>query len=110
MSRKVFYTILYMSLLTIPAYGQQDDGVFSDNVFSEYDKAFDFNEAKDYLNAYRRIVLAEQNLDTDLSEKGLQASSLSDDEFRHPYWNVKKSKAEIAYMLGIYTNMEAISK
>ena len=109
MSRKVIYFIYILCMLAIPVYGQQEEYVFDDADLSEYDEAFDLNESKNYLEAYRMITSAEQKLDARLSEKALKASSLNDNEFRNRYWALKKSKAEIAYMLGVYSDMEAIS-
>lgn len=109
MSKKVVYTILYICMLATPSYGQQEDELFRSEAFDYYDKAYTFNESRDYLEAYHYIVLAEQSINTSLSEKHIKASALDDNEFRYPYWAVKKSKAEIAYMLGIHTDMEAIA-
>ncbi len=109
MSRKIIYTIIYICILTSPVYGQQEDMVFDDDVYDSYSKARDLNDSKDYLEAYRYVVMADKNVNTSLSKKGLKASALADTEYRYPYWAVKKSRAEIAYMLGIYTDMEAVS-
>ena len=102
--------VIFLCMLTIPVFGQQEVYVFDDEVLSEYEEAFDLNECKNYLEAYRKIISAEQKLDTKLTEKAMKASALSDDEFRNPYWTIKKSKAEIAYMLGVYSDMEVISQ
>lgn len=109
MSRRVLYIIFYISLLATPVFGQQEEGVFDDEIYNLYDKAYNLNESKDYLSAYRNILLADQSVLTTLSKKHLKASSLSDEEFIYPYWRIKQSKAEIAYMLGVYTDMEAVS-
>ena len=110
MSRKVVYTIFYICLLAIPTYGQQAEDVFDDKAYDLYAASFDLNESKNYLEAYRQILLAERAVDEGLSKKNIRAAQLSDTDFSHPYWTVKKSKAEIAYMLGIYTDMYAISQ
>lgn len=110
MSRKVLCTLLYVCTLTISLYGQQDHYVFDDELYEYYDKALDLNESNNYLDAYRQIVLAEKSITATLAECDIRASALGDNEFRYPYWAVKKSKAEIAYMLGIYTDMELISE
>ena len=110
MSSKFIYTILYLYLLAIPIYGQEDEDVFDSDAYDYYNSAFELNEAKNYLEAYQQISLADKSVNKALSNDNANASALSDDEFRYPYWAVKKSKAEIAYMLGIYTDMEAISQ
>lgn len=109
MSRKVIYILLYICMLTVPAYGQEDEEFFASDVYDNYYTAFDLNEAKNYLEAYRHIVVAEQAVNASLSKAHTKASALNDEDFRYPYWTVKKSKAEIAYMLGIHTEMEAIA-
>jgi hypothetical protein len=78
MSRRVLYIIFYISLLATPVFGQQEEGVFDDETYNLYDKAYNLNESKDYLLAYRNILLADQSVLTTLSKKHLKASSLSD--------------------------------
>lgn len=109
MSRKALYTILYISALATSAYGQQDGDVFEDAAFDSYSKACAINDAKDFMDAYRFILQADQSVNASLSKNRLEASMLDDSLYRYPYWAVKKSRAEIAYMLGIYIDMETIS-
>lgn len=109
MSRKCLYTILYICALATSAYGQEDGGVFEDAAYDSYSKACNLNEAKDFIEAYRFILQADQSINASLSKNRIEASMLEDSQYRYPYWAVKKSRAEIAYMLGIYTDMEAIS-
>ena len=109
MSKKVLYTILYICALTSSAYAQQDGGIFADAAYDSYSKACDLNDAKDFMEAYRFILQADQSITASLSKSRIEASMLDDSQYRNPYWAVKKSRAEIAYMLGIYTDMEAIS-
>ena len=110
MSRTAFYTILYICMLTIPVYGQHGGDVFTDETYDTYSKAFELNESKDYLEAYRYILRADQAVDASLSKNHIDASSLIDDLYHYPYWAVKKTKAEIAYKLGIFTDMETVSQ
>ena len=93
----------------ILTYGQQVDYVFDDGTLSAYNDAIKLNEAKNYLKAYRQILLAEQAADSALSSRHIQAESLNDNEFQYPYWPLMKTKAEIAYMLGIHSVMEDVS-
>lgn len=109
MSRKVLYIILYMCMLFIPIYGQQDNDWVSDSIVNAYDKAQTMNRTKNYIEAYSHICLAEKIMDTSMSKNNLHASVLNDDDFEYPYWRIKQSKAEIAYMLGIYTDMAVTS-
>jgi len=96
-------------MLMSPVYGQQEGFVFDDEVYDSYNKACCFNESKDYFEAYRYIVKADKSINTSLSKNRMGGSVLDDNEYRYPYWTVKKSRAEIAYMLGVYTDMEVIS-
>ena len=109
MSRKSLYIILYICALATSAYGQQSEDIFEDAAYDSYSKACDLNDAKDFMGAYRFILQADQSINASLSKSRIEASKLSDSQYRYPYWTVKKSRAEIAYMLGIYTDMEAIS-
>lgn len=108
MNRTLFYTLLYICIVAMPAYGQQTD-VFDDSIAISYSKAYDLNESKDYLKAYREILKTERAVDDVLSMKRVKAAALSDYEFWRRYWPIKKSKAEIAYMLGIHTDMKVVS-
>ena len=110
MSKRLFLFALFVihcSLFT--SFAQSEEDVFDGNTMLVYEKACSLNEAKDYLEAYRQMVLAERAIDATLQKKGINASALSDYEFLYRYWPVKKSKAEIAYMLCIYTDMETVS-
>lgn len=109
MNKTVFYTLLYLCILAVPAYSQQTD-VFDDSIAVSYNKAFELNESKNYLKAYRQIIQTERTADNLLSVKKMKAAELNDAEFWNIYWPIKKSKAEIAYMLGIHTDMKAVSE
>lgn len=109
MSRKSLYVILFIWVLNASAYGRHVTTDFDEVVFDSYSKACDLNDAKNYLEAFRFIQLADQSIDEYMMENGLEASMLDDGQFRYPLWAVKKSKAEIAYMLGLHTEIQAIS-
>ncbi len=109
MNRKVFITLLCFGLQTITTFGREEQYVFDEEALSVYDDAIRSNEAKNYLKAYRQILRAEQAADSALASRRIQASSLSDNEFQYPYWPLMKTKAEIAYMLGIHSVMEEVS-
>lgn len=108
MSRKVIYILTLMCMLAPRAYGSTD-GVYADDILSAYDMAVNMNESRNYLEAYRMVTLSERNLDEALSEMGIRPEMLGDDEYRYPYWAIKKSKAEIAYMLGLNAEMDDIA-
>ena len=108
MNKTIFCTAILLCMFFVPAYCQQDD-VFGDSIVEAYDKAFELNESKDYLQAYRQIVQTASAVDRVMSVKQVKVSELSDREFLYIYWQVKKSKAEIAYMLGLHTDMKVVS-
>lgn len=109
MNRIMLFLLVITGIPSFSLYGQDDADVFESAAYDYNAEAYDLNESKDYLRAYRSITLAEQSVDRALSNKFLRPSQLDDNTFRYPYWAIKKSKAEIAYMLGAYTDMEAIS-
>ena len=108
MSKTVFCTVMCWFMLHVPVYGQRDD-VFGDSIVEAYYKAFELNESRDYLQAYRQIVQTERAVDRVMSVKQVKVSGLSDSEFLYIYWPIKKSRAEIAYMLGLHTDMKVVS-
>lgn len=111
MSRKNVTCILWcLWMMAVCVYGQQEEDLLDENAMSSYDKAIVLNnEDKNYLEAYRQIVMVEQSLDAALAKRG-GVPALNNDEFKYPYWPIKKTKAEIAYTLGIYSDMKAISQ
>ncbi len=111
MNRKnVIYILWCLCMLTVPVYGQQEEELLDEHAMSSYDKAIVLNdEDKNYLEAYRQIMVAEHALDAVLAKRG-GVAALNAHQFRHPYWPIKKTKAEIAYALGIYSDMKIISQ
>ena len=109
MSKKVAYTLLYICMLATPTFGQHDY-VFDDETYDSYSKAVELNESKNFLEAYRYILKADKSVNALLSGQHIKATDLDSDTYRYPYWAVKKSRAEIAYMLGLYADMETVSK
>lgn len=80
-----------------------------DDLTDAYFAAFDLNEAQDYLHAYGAMLSVSRQADSLLQARGKTAADIADGEFRGFYWNVKKSVAEIAYMLGLHTEMAQVS-
>ena len=109
MNRIIYYLVFFtIYVCTLSVHAQQND-IFEDNIVTAYENAFTLNEKKDYLQAYRQIIKAEQALDATLRQHQLAASRLNDYEFLNVFWPIKKSRAEIAYMLGLHTDMKVIS-
>lgn len=93
-------------MLALPTYAQLLDERMEDAM----DKVIALNDDGNYLEAYRQILPIEQALDAAIAKRGVDAGALDDAEFIYPYWPIKKTKAEIAYALGIYSDMKVISQ
>lgn len=104
---RFFLCIFLSSLLHLPVHGEKKD-VFHDSIMVAYNDAFVLNEKKDYFNAYTAILKAEGAINETLRAHGMKAPDLNDFEFQRIFWPIKKSKAEIAYMLGLHTDMECV--
>ena len=81
-----------------------------DELTDAYFTAFDQNEAADYLQAYGAMLSVSRQADSLLQARGKSTADVADGEFRGFYWNVKKSVAEIAYMLGQHTVLQQVSR
>lgn len=107
-NKEIIYTFIFVFMLVVPSYGQQDEDIFDENVEHLLDKATDLNDSRNYLEAYKQIVIAENAIDASLTAKNVSPAALSDWEYLYRYWPTKKNKAEIAYMLGIHTDMNKV--
>lgn len=107
--RHLLCFIVFHIFILLPLSVVADD-VFDEHIVLAYEKAISLNDNKNYLEAYRQIVMADQMVEATLQKEGLKAFALSDFEFLYRYWPVKKSRAEIAYLLGIYSDMGNVSK
>ncbi len=106
---KKIVIICALLFLLPPAY-VLGDSVFSDETFEMYEDAVYLNNnERDYLNAYRQILKAERRMNEELSANSVTPVKLNGEEFHKPYWLVLKSKAEIAYKLGLHTVMEDVA-
>ena len=108
MNRRFAYTLLCLCLPAFLAKGQQAFNVMDGSVSQYYSKAILLNNVHDYLEAYRNIQSAEHEADANLTEKGIQVNTLSSDQLAY-YCGMKRTKAEIAYKLGLYADMDAVS-
>ncbi len=100
---------LLVSLLCALTFAQNADGVFGESAVSDYEKAVEFNLSKNWLEAYRKILSAEKMYDVRLKELNLQSQALDEVSF-FQYFALKRTKAEIAYALGISSDMETVSQ
>ncbi len=94
--------------LLLPATASAQQPLF-DDLTDAYFSAFDLNEAADYLHAHGAMLNVSRRADSLLQARGKNVTDISDGEFRGFYWNVKKSVAEIAYMLGLHAEMRQVS-
>ena len=80
---------------TIAAQQQALDDATFDSLMDRLEEATRFNDGKRFLEAYRSISMADQQLTA-------QASPLNDSDFELLYWPIKKTRAEVAYRLGLH--------
>lgn len=83
-------------------------GVFSRTIRKGFAEAQRLNEAKDYFAAYRAATSVEQSMLLQLDSLRYSPLSLSDEDFYYTYLAIRRSRAEIAYMLGNYAVMDGI--
>lgn len=110
MSKNIVYNIFFLCLLATSAHSQPDDDMLEHSVKPIYDKAIELNNKKNYLEAFGLITTAANNLDAILASENIKPMTLEDWQFAMYYWPIKKSQAEIAYMLGNYTLMGHVAK
>ena len=108
MNRRLAYTLLFLCLSSLFAKGQQVFNVMEGRVDQYYGKALLLNSVHDYLEAYHYIQWAEQEADAKLKEKGISANALGSGQLVS-YCGMKRTRAEIAYKLGLYADMDAVS-
>lgn len=109
MNRKNLFIVFFTWSLAIGVYGQQAESLFDDVLIDNYYKVISLNESRNYLEAYREIMSVDREMDDLLHEKVTDIANLDDYEFQGVYWPIKKSRAEIAYMLGNHLDMEKVS-
>ena len=89
---------------TIVAQQQALDDATFDSLMDRLEEATRFNDSKQFLEAYRSITIADQQLTA-------EASPLNDSDFELLYWPIKKTRAEVAYKLGLHGVMaDVVSK
>lgn len=81
----------------------QQQVMLGDELFDALDRVLTLNEQHKYLEAYRAAVTADRQLEDALH--GHDVSQLSQNDFKLLYWPVKKSRAEVAYALGLHDDM-----
>lgn len=99
---------LFMMLAMMPGlktHAQQI--ILNDNLFDALERVITLNDEHKYLEAYRTVIAVDRNLDQAM--QGHDVSQLDDSDFELLYWPIKKSRAEVAYKLGLYHEMAGIS-
>lgn len=79
----------------------------ADSLFDALDHVITLNENRHYFEAYRAIAATDNALERAL--RGVDVSQLNESDFELLYWPVKKSRAEVAYKLGLYNEMATLS-
>ena len=96
-------------LLLMHSTGSQAQQNLFDELVEPYFEAFELNEQQQYLEAHGAMQAVSRQADSLLTATGKTVSDISSGEFMSFYWPVKKSVAEIAYMLGLQTEMRNVA-
>ncbi len=83
-------------------------GTFSIALRKQLAQGIEQNEKRQYLEAYRTLAAANDSLEASMRNASKNIVDLSEVEFERFYWPIKKSLAEVAYMLGMHKEMDAI--
>lgn len=101
-------SVLVALLAAVAGTGAQER-VFADAVTDRYLEAYDLNDRKEYLDAYAAFGTVARMMDRAMDAAGITVAGLDDGEFRFPYWPAVKSRAEVAYKLGLYADMREVA-
>ncbi len=102
-------TVIFCLILPFCRMGAQTS-LFEDSGFRQaYASAVTLNGKAQYDDAYRAISDAGRILSERMKDIGITAAGLNRDDFRHTYFPVYISCAEIAYKLGLSSEMRDIS-
>lgn len=77
-------------------------------LFDGLEHAITLNAEQHYLEAYRSIVSTDLEMTRAIGEQGV--ATLNDKDFELFYWPIKKTRAEVAYKLGMYGEMDRLSR
>lgn len=100
------FILIFTGLLSFMAFAQEVEITLEGDYINNYHKAVDLNEGRDYLEAYRAILQADRGLDSAATADILPR--LGEYDFQCVYWPIKKTRGEVAYMLGLHTDMENV--
>ena len=101
-------TALIMLLAILSGLNSQaQQATLDDALFDALEQVITLNDQQKYLEAYRAAISTDQELERAM--QGIDVSQLDDNDFELLYWPIKKSRAEVAYKLGLHNEMAKIS-
>ncbi len=83
--------------------------IFDRDLRKIYIEAVELNEARRFDDAYRAILEADAMMLAQMRDASVDAAHLDDSDFVRTYYPIRKSLAEIAYKLGLFSLMETVS-
>ncbi len=102
-----WYILLLITLIVNVPVCTASAQVFSDELWDGYERAYELNDNRQYLEAYTAIVGVKREMSNQLSDVSID--SVSNAEFEYLCCPVMISVAEIAYKLGLHNEMATAS-
>lgn len=84
--------------------------VLPEQITEGYLQAFELYEEKDYPTAFTQMKEVNKQMDAYLQQRQIESYQLPTQELVFPFWAVKKSLAELAYQLGLSSEMTAMAE
>ncbi len=94
--------------MAVPSYSREQS-VFNAGLRECYERALGFNEAGFYDEAYREIRAADMMMTSLMKQASIDAADLGRRDFVRMYFPLKMSLGEIAYKLGLHSEMDSVS-
>ncbi len=104
---QIFLSFLVAFCCTVSISAQEWE--FSDTLEDLYKRATIINDNEEYLKAYLTMQDAQRLMDREMFDGKQDYTTIEDYDFENVYWPIRKSMAEIAYMLGYHVVMKKIS-
>ena len=108
--KRHFHTTTALIMLLAVLFGlnsQAQQVTLDDALFDALEQVITLNDQQKYLEAYRAVISTD--LELERAMQGIDVSLLDDNDFELLYWPIKKSRAEVAYKLGLHNEMVKIS-
>lgn len=106
--RKMLEIMMLAGLMAAPM-GVGAQCIFDFSLREAYAEGARQNDERNYLEAYRLLASVSDSLDAAMQAAGKTAATLNETEFNVFYWPIKRSLAEVAYMIGQHFTMLRIS-